>query len=104
LGLWFQYPVVSKNRKSASSRGPIIIIEHSTEATAASNRCGAISETDLRVNENISDALMVSLAVIVSNELSHGVPQRVLSKQNDSLQTGLLDAADKTFGIAIQVW
>jgi len=58
-----------------SSRGPIIIIEDSAEAAAASNRCGAISETELRENERVTDALMVSFAVIMSNELSNGDPK-----------------------------
>ena len=46
---------------------------------------------------------MVSLAVVMSHELSNGDPQRILSEQNHALHTGLLDAADEALGIAIQV-
>ena len=66
------------------------IIEQSSEAAAASNLPGAISEIDLRKKEHITDALMVSLAVVMRNELPNGDPQRTLSEQNHALQTGYL--------------
>jgi hypothetical protein len=69
----------------------------------ASNGCAAISETWLRENEHITDALMISLAVIMSNELSNRDPQCILSKQNHALETGFLNAADEALGVAIQV-
>jgi hypothetical protein len=81
----------------------MIIIEQPSEAAAASNRPSTISETDLREKEPITDALMVSLAVVMSNELSNRDPQRILSEQNHALQTALLDAADEALGVAIQV-
>ena len=56
----------------ASSCGPIIIIEHSAEAASASNWSGALRATEVREDEQITDALMVSLAVIMSNELANG--------------------------------
>jgi hypothetical protein len=95
---------IQKLECPTSSRRPIIIIEHSAEAATASNRCGAISEIELRENERVTDALMVSFAAIMSNELSNGDPKRVLSEEDHALQTGFFNAADEALGIAIQVW
>jgi hypothetical protein len=61
------------------SGGPVIIIEHSAEAVSASNRSAMIDETGVRENEQVADALMISLAVIVLDELSNGCPRRLLS-------------------------
>jgi hypothetical protein len=96
-------PVVSNNWNTGSSCGPIIIIEHSAEAAAASNRSSAISKAGLRGDEHVADALMIPLAVIVSDELSNGDPQSVLSEQNHALQAGLLNAAYEPLGVAVQV-
>jgi hypothetical protein len=46
---------------------------------------------------------MVSLAMVMGNEFPNRSPQLVLPKQNHAIQTGLLDAADKPFRVAIQV-
>jgi hypothetical protein len=53
----------------------------------------ATGEAVIRKDEQIGDALVISLAVIV--------PQRLLSKQNHALQAGLLYGADEAFGVAL---
>ena len=100
------YGVVSKYRNPgfiASSRCPSIIIEHSAEAASATNRSGAVGETGLRENEQITEALMVSLEVIMGDELSNSDAQSTLSEQNHAFQAGLLNAAHEALGIAVQV-
>jgi hypothetical protein len=44
---------------------------------------------------------MVSLAVIMSNELANGNAQRVLTEQNHALQAGLLYAADEALASSV---
>src|SRR5580693_496788 len=81
----------------------MIIVEHSAKATAASNRSSTVSQIDFRENEHIADALMVPLAVIMSDELANGDSQSVLSEQNHTLQARLLNAAHEPLGVAVQV-
>jgi len=57
----------------------------------------------VREDEQIADALVISFAVIMGNEFSHGNPQRPLSEQNHALQAGLLNAADEALGVTVQV-
>jgi hypothetical protein len=82
---------------------PVIVFEHSAEALSASDRSVAMCETAIRNNEQITDALMVPLAMIVDNELPNGLPQRAFSEQNHPLQAGFFDTAHEAFGVAVQV-
>ena len=62
-----------------------------------------IEEAAIGNDEPIADALVVSLAMIVRDELPNGCSQCILSEENKPVQTGLLNAADKAFCIAVQV-
>jgi DDE domain len=53
---------------------PVIVVEHSSEALPASNRPAAICIEAIRHDQQIPDALVVSLAVIVRHELADGFP------------------------------
>jgi len=70
---------------------------------SASNRSAAVGEAVIRKDEQIADALVISLAVIVRHEFANGCPRRLLSKQNHPFQAGLPYAADEAFGVAVQV-
>ena len=94
---------IQKLRRTLSG-GAVIVVEHSAEAAPASHRSVTTSETGIRENEQIADALVISLAVIVRHELANGCPQRVLAEQNQPVQTGLLDGSHKSLGICVQVW
>jgi hypothetical protein len=48
--------------------------------------------------------LMIALAVIMSNEVLYGCPQRLLAEEDHAIQTGLLDAAHKSFRVGVQIW
>ena len=58
----------------------MIVIEHSTKPAPASDRSVVIDEAALRNDEPVADALVVSLAMIVRDELPNGCPQCSLSK------------------------
>ena len=63
----------------------------------------AICQTGIGHDEHVADALMVSLAVIMSDELPDGGSQRLFAKQDHPVQTTFLNAADEPFGVAVQV-
>jgi hypothetical protein len=54
-------------------------------------------------NDQIADSLMVAFYMIVRHELPNGCSQRILSEQDYSFQTGFLNGANETFGVAVQV-
>lgn len=81
----------------------MIVIEHSTESAPASDRSVVIEEAAIGNDESVSDALVVSLAMIVRDELPNGSSQCILSKENHPFQTGLFNAADEAFCVAVQV-
>ena len=95
--------VISKNGNVRSSGRPVIVVEHSAEAASTSDRPIAVGETGIRENEQITDALMISLAMIMRDELPNGCAQRALPEQNHPFQTGLLYRTDEAFGVAVQV-
>src|SRR5262249_14624426 len=46
---------------------------------------------------------MVPLYMIMGNEMSNGVPERIFTKENHLLQTTFFDRPDKPFRIRIQI-
>jgi hypothetical protein len=52
----------------------------------------------------IPEASMVPLSVIMCNELPNRVAQGIFTEEDHLLQTVLLDRADKTFRICVQIW
>ena len=63
----------------------------------------AVGETGIREDVQITDALMIALAVIMRDELPDCPPQCVFCEQNHPFQTGLLYRTDEAFGVAVQV-
>jgi hypothetical protein len=51
----------------------------------------------------VAKTLVVSFAVIMQNELVNRFAQRPLPEEDHALQAGLLDAADESLGVRIQI-
>ena len=73
-----QSPYYPKLARTLSG-GAVIVVKHSAEAAPAPHRPFTTSETATGENEQIADALMISLAMIVRHELLDGCPQRGLA-------------------------
>ena len=52
-------------------------------------------------NQAVAETLVVSLAVIVPNELVNSLAQSAFTKEDHSAQAGLLDAANEALRIGI---
>jgi len=51
----------------------------------------------------VAETLMVSLAVIMQNELVNSLAQRTFTKEDHSVQAGFLDAANEALRIRIRM-
>ena len=52
----------------------------------------------------MSRALVVSFEMVMRNEFSDRIPQRVFTKENRALETTFFDPANETFCIRVQIW
>jgi hypothetical protein len=57
----------------------------------------------LWADELVRQTLVITLAVIVGDEVLNGCPQRFLPEEDHALQAGLLDAAHKSLRVSVQV-
>jgi hypothetical protein len=80
----------------------MIIAKHSTWAVSTVDASGRGELGKFRP-DNLPESLMVSLFVIMQDELRGGSAQGRLAEQNQSVQTGFLDAPNKSFREGIQV-
>ena len=69
----------------------------------AADRPTAVSDTGIRHDEHVADALMVSLTVIMRDEFPDGDPQRLFTEQNHPIQTAFLNTSNEPLRVAIQV-
>ena len=86
------------------SRGfAVIVAKQSTQALAAMNRTLGREWRKLRLDDLILQSLMVSFLMIMKNELRCRTVEAGLPDQHHPVQTGFLDAPDKTLGDGIQI-
>ena len=52
-------------------------------------------------NEAIAQTLMVALQMVMRNEFSNGISQRIFTKQDHPVQTAFFDGTDESFRIGI---
>ena len=77
----------------SSGSGAIVVVQHATQPLLALHfTCGA-DVPRLWADEAVPQALMIAFPVIVRYEALNGGPQGPLSKKDQPIQAGLLDAA-----------
>src|SRR5262249_2848755 len=86
-----------------SGRLAVIIVEHSAQTSPRSHSSGSRSNCFGRNDESVVQSLMVPLHMIMGNEMSNGVPERIFTKENQLLETTFFDRPDKPFRIRIQI-
>src|SRR5579862_9002894 len=97
-------PVISRKWSARTLSGaPVIVVEQAAEAASALDRSAPVGETRIRKDEQIANALMISLTVIMCDESPNRRAKRVFSEQNHPFQTRLLYRANEAFGVAVQV-
>src|SRR5262252_9424979 len=78
-------PYRSHNRRGTGPRpdrsgsGPVIVVQHAAQALPTLNLSRASEVAGFWTDELVSQSLMIELAVIMSNEVFNGSPQRLLA-------------------------
>ena len=91
-------------RLDRSGSGPVIVVQHAAQALTTLDLSRASKVAGFSTDELVPQSLMIALTVIMSNEVLYGCPQRLLAEEDHAIQTGLLDAAHKSFRDSIQIW
>lgn len=95
------YRVVVGSRVSRS--GTIVVVQHAAQTLTAQHFSTTTSVAFIGHKQPVAETLVVSLAVIVQNELVNSFAQRAFTKEDHSVQAGFLNAANEAFRIGIQV-
>src|SRR5205823_13889076 len=86
-----------------SRRVSIVIIEHAAEPLSSSDRSCFCSDPFDWSDKPIFQPLMISFSVIMRNEFSDPVPQRLLTKEDHLLHAVFLDGANEPFRVCVQI-
>jgi len=83
-------------RRGVSGRA-FIVGEHAAQAASAQDRSLSVFEAGGRKNEYIADALMISLGMVIRDELPRHVSEQAPSKQDHLFQAADLGWYAQTF-------
>src|SRR5215831_15168778 len=78
-------------------------VQHAAQALPALDLSRASAVAGFWTDELVSQSLMIALAVIMSNEVLNGFPQRLLAEEDHAIQARLLDAAHKSLRVCVQI-
>src|SRR2546425_10037629 len=87
-----------------SRRRAIVVVQRAAQALAPLDHACVSQMARLRADESIRQPLVIALDVIMRGEVVNRGPQRILSKQDHSLQAGFLDGLQESLGVRIQIW
>src|SRR6516165_2479880 len=73
-------------RLDCSGSGPVIVVQHAAQALPALDLSRASKVAGFWTDELVSQSLMIALAVIMSNEVFNGFPQRLLAEEDHAIQ------------------
>ena len=73
-------------RLDCSGSGSVIVVQHAAQTLPALDPSRASEVAGFWPNELVSQSLMIALAVIMSNEVFNGCPQRLLAEEDHAIQ------------------
>ena len=73
-------------RLDRSGSGPIIVVQHAAQALTTLDLSRASEVASFGTDELVAQSLMIALAVIMSNEVLNGFPQRLLAEEDHAIQ------------------
>jgi hypothetical protein len=82
---------------------PMVIIQQPAKPLAPFHCPDTVNRRSRQNNQPVSQALMIPLKMIMSNEFVHGIPQGTLTKEDHSLQAAFLNTADEPFRVSVQI-
>ena len=93
----------TRSEFDSSGSGAIVVVQHAAEALASLDVACVTEVARFWADEVIRQALVIALAMIMDDEVLNGCPQRLLPEEDHAIQAGLLDAADKSLRIGVQI-
>src|SRR5215471_20135255 len=69
-----------------SGSGPVVVVQHAAQALTTLDLSRASEVAGFGTDELVSQSLMIALAVIMSNEVLNGFPQRLLAEEDHAIQ------------------
>src|SRR5215831_19936315 len=73
-------------RLDRSGSGPVIVVQHAAQALTTLDLSRASKVAGFGTDELVPQSLMIALAVIMSNEVFNGFPQRLLAEEDHAIQ------------------
>src|SRR5262249_4755344 len=92
----------ASRKKCQSCRLAEITVERSAETSARSHSSRSRSNWFAGNDESVVQSLMVSLHMIMGNEMSNGVPERIFTKENHLLETTFFNGPHESFRVGVQ--
>ena len=86
-----------------SGRGSIVVVQLATQTLTTLNRSCVSEVVPLRLDESVTQALVITFIVIVRDEVLNSRPQRTLTEEDEPFQTGFLDAAHESLRVRVQI-
>ena len=69
-----------------SGSGPVRVIQHAAQALTTLDLSAGSEVAGVWTDELVSQSLMIALAVVMSNEVLNGFPQRLLAEEDHAIQ------------------
>ena len=73
-------------RLDRSGSGSVIVVQHAAQALTTLDLSRASEVASFGTDELVSQSLMIALAVVMSNEVLNGFPQRLLAEEDHAIQ------------------
>ena len=84
-----------------SSCGAEVIVQRAAQTLAPSDCSTIPNMACVRRDQSVAETLMVSLAMIMRNELTNSLVQGTLTEPDHAVQAGFLDSAYESLGVRI---
>jgi len=88
---------------SGSRRGTIVVVQHAAQTLTAQHRTNPTRWAFTGHDQPVRKTLVVSLDVIMQNELINSSPQRAFAKEDHSVHAEFLDAANEPFRVSVRM-
>ena len=82
----------------------IVVPQQTTKPLAAFDIAMMLANFFTRLDDRVTQALMISLAVIMRQEFMASVAQRLLTKEDHSIETLGFQRSEKPLDASVQVW
>jgi hypothetical protein len=92
----------SGEAKFSGLRGTVVVVQHATDPLASANRSLATG-LPKRLNQRVTNALVVSLSMVVGHELGHRPAKMPFPQRDDAIEALFLDRPNEPLCVGVAV-